>query len=250
MRKKSNLRISVLSKTCGKLLKAFATRVRSLLAMPVRKIPRYGAQKNIGKFFSLKTGLVVWYESLLERDEMYLLDFDPFVTFWREQPLRIRYVLNGKTHFYTPDLEVHRGSRKQIVEVKSQDQVDSGRFDSLFRIATSVCQDEGYEFVVVTDQLIRQQPRLDNIKKLWKYARTPILPQHQQLCWQFFQGRPFGEVELGDLIAFFRSEGVAPQVVYSLLFWGVLGFDLTQPLDQSITVKLTGYVAVETRKAS
>jgi TnsA endonuclease N terminal. len=218
--------------------------------MPVRKIPRYGAQKNIGKFFSVKTGLVAWYESLLERDEMYLLDFDPLVTFWREQPFKIRYVLNGKTHFYTPDLEVHRPAGKQVVEVKSQHQVDSGRFDSLFRIATGVCQDEGYEYVVVTDQMIRQQPRLDNIKKLWKYARTPILPQHQRLCWQFFQGKAFDEVELADLIACFRSKGVLPQVVYALLFWGVLGFDLAQPLDQSTTIKLTGYVAVEMRKVS
>src|SRR5205814_2674316 len=105
-------------KTCGRLLIAFATQVRSLLTMPARKIPRYGAQKNIGKFFSVKTGLVAWYESLLERDEMYLLDFDPFVTFWCEQPLKIRYVLNGKIHFYTPDLEVHRLAVKQLVEVK------------------------------------------------------------------------------------------------------------------------------------
>jgi hypothetical protein len=45
--------------------------------MPVRKIPRYGAQKNIGKFSSVKTGRVAWYESLNERDYMYLLDFDP-----------------------------------------------------------------------------------------------------------------------------------------------------------------------------
>ena len=218
--------------------------------MPVRKIPRYGAQKNIGKFFSVKTGLVAWYESLLERDEMYLLDFDPLVTFWREQPFRIRYVLNGKTHFYTPDLEVHRPAGKQVVEVKSQDQVDSGKFDGLFRIATSASQDEGYEFVVVTDQLIRQQPRLDNIKKLWKYARTPILPQHQRLCWQFFQGKPFDEVELGDLIAFFKSKGVGAQVVYSMLFWGILDFDLNQPLNQFTAVKLTGHAALEIREAS
>lgn len=218
--------------------------------MPVRKIPRYGAQKNIGKFFSVKTGLVAWYESLLERDEMYLLDFDPLVTFWREQPLKIRYVLNGKTHFYTPDLEVHRTSKRQLVEVKSQDQVDSGRFDSLFRIATSACQDEGYEYLVATDQMIRQQPRLDNVKKLWKYARTPILPQHQLLCRQFFQEQQSAEVELGDLVEFFKSRGVGAQVVYAMLFWGVLDFDLNQPLDQFTPVKLTGHAALKMRKAS
>jgi len=48
--------------------------------------------KNIGKFASVKTGRIAWYESLLERDYMYLLDFDPDVTYWHEQPLKIRYV--------------------------------------------------------------------------------------------------------------------------------------------------------------
>jgi len=66
--------------------------------MPVRKISRYGAQKNIGKFSSVKTGRVAWYESLIERDYMYLLDFDPYATFWHEQPLRIRFTHGGKTH--------------------------------------------------------------------------------------------------------------------------------------------------------
>jgi len=37
--------------------------------MPVRKIPRYGAgHKNLGKFASVKTGRVAWYESPLEKD--------------------------------------------------------------------------------------------------------------------------------------------------------------------------------------
>ena len=60
--------------------------------MPVRKIPRYGAgHKNLGKFASVKTGRVAWYESLLERDYMYLLDYEGDVSYWHEQPLRIRF---------------------------------------------------------------------------------------------------------------------------------------------------------------
>src|SRR5207245_903973 len=149
------------------------------------------------------------------------------------------------TRFYTPDLEVHRDEKKQVIEVKSQAQVDSGKFDIVFRSAASICAHEGYEYVIVTDKMIRQQPRLDNIKKLWKYARTPILPQHQRLCWQFFQGKPFDEVELGDVIAFFKSKGVGAQVVYSMLFWGILDFDLKQPLNQFTPVKLTGHAALE-----
>jgi TnsA endonuclease N terminal len=218
--------------------------------MPVRKIPRYGAQKNIGKFASVKTGRIAWYESLLERDYMYLLDFDPQVTHWHEQPFKIRYVLDNKTHFYTPDLEVHRDTRKQVVEVKSQHQVDSGEFDTLFRLARSICAEEGYQYVIATDRIIRKQSRLDNVKKLWKYARTPILPQHQLLCAEFFQPNNAEETELSDLLAFFKSKGVAPQVVYAMLFWGILNFDLKEPLDEFTLIKLTGYAGSLIRKAS
>src|SRR5947208_480029 len=100
--------------------------------MPVRRIPLLGARKNIGKFPSVKMGRVAWYESLLERDYMYWLDRDAEVHYWEEQPLKIRFVHDGKTHHYTPDFEVHRSSRKQIVEVKPQHKVDSGEWDLLF----------------------------------------------------------------------------------------------------------------------
>jgi hypothetical protein len=217
--------------------------------MPVRKIPRYGAQKNIGKFASVKTGRIAWYESLLERDYMYLLDFDPDVTYWHEQPLKIRYLLDGKTHFYTPDVDVHRTSKKQIVEVKTQEQIATGKWDVLFRAARSICEEEGYEFLVATDKMIRQQPKLHNVKTLWKYARTHFMPQHQLLCAEFFQ-KQAAEVELGDLIAFFKSESVSAQVVYAMLFWGILDFDLMQPLNQFTSIKFIGFSTSVMRKAS
>lgn len=218
--------------------------------MPVRKIPRYGAQKNIGRFSSVKTGRVAWYESLLERDYMYLLDFDPRVTFWHEQPLRIRFAHGGKTHFYTPDLEVHRHSKKQIVEVKSKRQVESGKWDFLFRTAASICEQEGYEFIVVTDEVIKQQPKLESVKRLWKYARTPVLPQHQILCSEFFQKKNLAQVELGDLLKLFKTNSVPTQCLYALLFWGALEFDLAQPLDSCTQICLSFSISATSRKAS
>lgn len=200
--------------------------------MPVRKIPRYGAgHKNLGKFASVKTGRVAWYESLTERDCMYLLDFDPDVIYWHEQPLRIRFSHGGKTHRYTPDLEVHRTGKKQIVEVKPKHQVDSGKWDVLFRTVSSICAQEGYEYIVMTDEVIRKQPKLENVKRLWKYARTAVLPQHQVLCNRFFQSRDGAIVMLGDLIHLFKVERVPTQVLYALLFWGALDFELMQTLD-------------------
>jgi hypothetical protein len=200
--------------------------------MPVRTIPRYGAgHKNLGKFASVKTGRVAWYESLLERDYMYLLDYEGDVSYWHEQPLRIRFSHGGKVHRYTPDLEVHRSEKKQLVEVKPKVLVESGKWDILFRAASSICKQEGYEFLVVTDEIIRKQPRLENVKLLWKYARTPVLPQHQLICNQFFQSRKGELVTLSDLVQLFKRKHLPPQTLYSLLFWGALDFDLMQPLD-------------------
>jgi hypothetical protein len=221
--------------------------------MPVRKIPRYGAgHKNLGKFASVKTGRVAWYESLLERDFMYLMDYDRDVSYWHEQPLRIRFSHGGKVHRYTPDLEVHRGGKKQLIEVKPRHQVDSGKWDVLFRAASSICEEEGYQFLVVTDEIIRMQPRLENIKLLWKYARTPVLPQHQLICNQFFQSRKGELVTLIDLVQLFKRKHLPPQTPYSLLFWGAVDFDLMQPLDRcsQITLPSTTSSKAANRKAS
>ena len=216
---------------CGYLMKGG-------LLMPVRKIPRFGAQKNIGKFSSVKTGRVAWFESLLERDYMYLLDYELAISYWVEQPLKIRFGDNGRTCSYTPDFEVHRQSKKQIIEVKAKKQVDSGDWDSLFSTATFICEQEGYEFTVVTDEFIRQQPRLDNVKTLWKYARTPIQAKHQILCIEFFREKQVAEIELSELVQFFKVQHVPVQTIYALLFWSVLNFDVTQPLNLASLITL------------
>ena len=221
--------------------------------MPVRNIPRYGAgRKNLGKFASVKTGRVAWYESLLEKDFMYLLDYDRDVSYWHEQPLRIRFSHAGMVHRYTPDLEVHRAAQKQLIEVKPKDKVDSGEWDVLFRAASSVCEQEGYEFLVVTDEIIRLQPRLENVKLLWKYARTPVLPQHQIICSEFFRSRKDQPVTLDDLIQIFTSKQVPMQTLYSLLFWGALEFDLMHPLDRDsrITMPLSSALTAVKRRTS
>jgi hypothetical protein len=221
--------------------------------MPVRNIPKFGAgRKNLGKFASVKTGRVAWYESLLEKDFMYLLDYDRDVSYWHEQPLRIRFSHGAKVHRYTPDLEVHRASQKQLIEVKPKHKVDSGEWDVLFRAASSVCEQEGYEFLVVTDEIIRLRPRLENVKLLWKYARTPVLPQHQIICSELFQSRKDQPVTLDDLIQIFTSKQVPVQTLYSLLFWGALEFDLMQPLDRDsrITIPSSSALTASKRRAS
>jgi hypothetical protein len=76
------------------------------------------------------------------------------------------------------------------------------------------------------------------VKKLWKYARTPIRAGHQILCIEFFREKQAAEIELSELIQFFRVQQVPVQTIYALLFWSVLNFDVMQPLNGASIITL------------
>lgn len=189
------------------------------------------------KFPSIKLGRTIYCESCLELHYAFLLDADHGdVLYFKEQPGKIRYNLDGKLHTYTPDFLVIRSNKKQIVEVKPESITSSEENIVLFRIIEPICREAGYEFIVATDLKIRVQPRLDNIKLLWKYGRTPIYPQHQIYCQEFFARKR--DPILGELFDFFacRKEGRA--VIFSLLYWGVVGIDINAAINTGAPIYL------------
>lgn len=199
--------------------------------MTVRKISNVGSRKNIGKFPSLKLNRLVCWESLIERDFLYLLEFDQAVLSYEEQPFRISYTLDGKRRYYTPDLLVQRTAKQQIVEVKPAKKLLKEDFIKFCRIISAVCRNQGYEFVVVTDISIRVQPRLNNIKLFWRYARTPVHPQHHLCCQKFFdESTIYKSANLDGLISFFSTQGFGCDVVYALLYRGMIHIDLMVPV--------------------
>jgi hypothetical protein len=204
--------------------------------MGSRKITNSGTKKVIGKFPSVKLMKAVWWESQLERDFIYLLEFDPDVLSYKEQPLAIFYNSNGKKRRYTPDFLVERADKRQIIEVKPEEDAIKEENALLFKSVAPLFNKKGYEFLIATDVMIRTQPRLSNIKLLTKYARTPINPQHQIECYEFFTRKQ--EACLDEVIHFFAAKNEGIQVVYSLLYHGVLTIDLMQPIEPDSLVLL------------
>jgi hypothetical protein len=215
--------------------------------MSVRKPSnRGGVRKNIGKTPSLKAGRPVWWESLLERDYLILLEFDPDVVTYTEQPFRVRYPLEGRARHYTPDFLVERKNKWQVVEVKSKKKASTEAF-RLFRLAaepevlkcarrlTADGDERVCEFVVATDDKIRVQPRLENVKILRGYARTPFLPGQAVLCRKFLRGNEGASI--ADLVAALSDKGVTLPVVYSLIYHGTLAVDFNSPLDPRSVVR-------------
>jgi hypothetical protein len=120
--------------------------------------------------------------------------------------------------------------------VKPESKANSKDSRALFEVIEAICLKANYEYVVATDVRIRVEPRLYNIKLLWKYGRTPIYPRHQIYCQEFFARRR--TPVLGELFEFFahRKEGRA--VVFSLLYWGDVGVDVNSPINIDAPVHL------------
>jgi len=213
--------------------------------MSSRKPPNRGVRgKNIGKFFSVKMNTMVWYESLLEMYLMFLLDFDPGVKSFKEQPCRIHYAQDGKERHYTPDLLVVRADKTQLVEVKPRDKIT--KYDLLFRLVSPICQQEGYEFLVFTDEKIRLEPRLSNVMSLWRYARTRLYQQYQIYCHEMLQDRQV--ISLAETFEICKSKEIPKQAIYALLFWGILDFDLMTPLSLDSLIYLPNTAALSARE--
>ena len=87
--------------------------------MPVRTIPKH-SRSLTGLVPNTRTQAMTAFESSLERDFLMLLDFDPDVELFEEQPVKIGYHDdNGRRRTYTPDVLVrYRTDRPQARHTK------------------------------------------------------------------------------------------------------------------------------------
>jgi hypothetical protein len=116
------------------------------------------------------------FESSLERDFLLLLDFDPDVEFFEEQPVKIVYHdASRRRRTYTPDVLVRyrtdpppaRHTKPLLCEVKYRDDLRQHWTDyrPKFRAAGRYAQQRGWRFRLVTERHVRT-PYLDNVKSL------------------------------------------------------------------------------------
>lgn len=143
--------------------------------MPVRNVASRGGNA-IGRFPSLKMQRMIAFESLLERDFIYLLDYDTAVTWFEEQPLTIEYQHEGKLLHYTPDFHLVERDQHILVECKPEHFVNTADNSRKFAAARAWCQTCAWQFRIVIDADVRAGHRLQNIQLLTGYARHRIAP--------------------------------------------------------------------------
>ena len=217
--------------------------------MPVRQVSNRGGNV-IGKFPSIKMGRMIAFESLLERDFVYLLDYDPAVEWFEEQPLIIEYMSDDKVLSYTPDFHLIEGKHNVLVECKPDRFVDTEENRPKFAAARAWCAHQGWEFRIVTDQQVRTGFRLQNVKLLTRYARQVVGP--------VMQGRIF--VLLHDAKTQLTISGLAGEIapddlargtasILHLAFHHEICLSLDEaPISQETLVQLTSQTQQEDQK--
>ncbi len=212
--------------------------------MPVRKIPR-NHMCVTGTFATTKADRSAPFESLLERDYMLLLEFDPSVASIEEQPVRIP--VPGVANGYVPDVLVHyhpatpgAAAPVHLVEVKhTSDLAKNGdKYGPKFEAARRYAAQRNWQFVVITEQEIRTQ-RLNNLAYLRAFRRNPVPVDHAAVFQSCMHADK--EMTLSELLAqAHQSSGIEVPILtnaaWTLIAHQRIKADLDSPLGMATKV--------------
>lgn len=151
----------------------------------IRKIKPSKSIHFRGKQSSLKNDQMIHWESLLERDYIRLLEFDPTVIRYESQPLVIDYAYKGKIYKYYPDFKIITTDHSaRLVEVKPSKFINKPENRVKFEVGKRYCEQYGWTFQVVTEEQIRPGFLQYNLCKIRK---TPEVLTSKSICLQILR---------------------------------------------------------------
>lgn len=107
-----------------------------------------------GNFISVKNNTHIEFESQLERDYIYLLEFDSKVEQYIEQPLRLEYFDSNNRRFYTPDFYIkYLDGTEIVVEIKQKKDLEENfhLYKKKFKAMEDFCLKNNMAFYVKTE---------------------------------------------------------------------------------------------------
>lgn len=194
---------------------------------PVRSFPTYKGQRNYpGLLWTATTGSLVGYESLLERDRLWLADFDPAVRQISGQPFWLAGRDGSTVRRHVPDFFLRLGDgRCRVVDVKPARLLDDPKVAEVLAWTGRLCAGKGWDYEVWSgaDPIL-----LRNIRFLGGGRRPGVVDEDVlvKVAEAARPGMTVGEAE--------EAAGVdrrdARSAVLRLLWTGAWTTDLSQPL--------------------
>lgn len=204
---------------------------------PVRKIGKSHWAIN-GTLPSWKAVGPAQFESTLERDFYLLLEFDPAVTKFITQPVKLVYRMPNKSRrSYTPDTLVFYsdGRLPGLFEVKYADELaqKGAELEPRFEAARLHAAGQGWTFEVITEERLRGQ-LLKNAQFLLPFMWRSMDPQKVQQLSSLVLARTSPEALLARFPPAERGEWLP--VLWHLVAVRAIKCDLDAPLGMQMEI--------------
>lgn len=136
--------------------------------------------KNLFKFVSAKMDTVFTVESALEFDACFHLEYSHDISSYEAQPEGFIYEFNGRPCPYTPDFKIkHSVNGFQFLEIKPVEKTNDPDFIERFKAKRAQATKNGISLILVTENQIRINPILYNLKLLHRYSGSRNLTSVQ-----------------------------------------------------------------------
>jgi hypothetical protein len=139
-----------------------------------RKVISRSKTRPTGKYPSWKMKRMLHWESEHELNAFRLLDADPAVSQFAEQPLIVRYSIDGAQHDHYPDIKVVTGNAKELWEVKTLS--DASKPCNVRRTSLMVrgLPTHGYAYRLILAEQMSAGPHLTNALTVLRHGRADI----------------------------------------------------------------------------
>lgn len=193
---------------------------------PVRSFPTYKGQRNYpGWLWTATTSSLIGYESLLERDRVWLADFDPSVRWIASQPFWVSGRDSETLRRHVPDFLLDTSAGLVVVDVKPPELVAEPQVAEVFDWCRRLCAAKGWRYEVWSGV---DPVRLRNVRFLGSARRVRTVDE-AALVKVADVAAP--GMTLAQLEAAVALDGpTARSAVLALLWSGRWSVDLTRPL--------------------
>ena len=189
--------------------------------------------RGIGHFASRKVALRMPYISSLERDLLYLLEVDPKIRAYLTQPMALRYREGELIRTHLPDVLSLANDQETLIEVKYADEAALPEMRRRTQILEAGLGRHGVAYRVLTEKIIRVEPRLTNARILCRYRWLTPDQRVLEPLQEYLEHK--GSLTIRDAAAKFEQAAEAANSILAAVLRGQLAVQRwASPMEDSI----------------
>jgi hypothetical protein len=192
-----------------------------------RKVVSRSNARSAGKHPSWKMKRMLHWESSHELNAFRLLDCDPNVANYSEQPCRIVYVMDGVERVHYPDILVTTIEGNELWEVKPRCKALEPEVLARTALLSRALPRWGYEYRMIFAEDLARQPRLNNASLLLRFGTRAV----DDCEWEEIRRTVEQRGSLGWSEACRGNYGAnGREVLCGLVLRGALAIDMNSPV--------------------